>query len=285
VILRRIAAAILLSIVCATPAAAQRPAVDTVVQSAAEYVQRFVTQFTSVVAAEQYVQRVESTNFNSVTLARRDLKADFLLVKIGTGALWMPFRDVVEVDGRPLPDHGDRLVNLFSERPGEAAEKGAAITKESYRYNIGAERNVNNPFLSLALLQSMYRSRFSYQLAGSETVAGTRVWVVRYKENARPTLIRGPSGWNVPAHGRYWIDQSTGTVLRTELILDESDSSTSVLTTFGLDERFGVAVPVRMEETYASDSGPRTTAVATYGRFRRFQVATDEEIKSLPVRP
>ena len=283
-ILRRITAAILFAAVWATDAAAQRPAVDTVVQSAVEYVQRFVAQFTSVVATEQYAQRVESTAFNSVTLAKRDLKADFLLVKIGPGALWMPFRDVVEVDGQPLRDHADRLVKLFTERPGEASEKATAITKDSYRYNIGFERNVNNPFLSLALLQDMYRGRFTYQLSGSETVGDTRVWVVRYSETTRPTLIRGGKSWDMPAHGRYWIDQRTGTVLRTELLLDGNNVNTRVVTTFGLDERFKAAVPVKMEESYDPDGSPRTTAVATYGTFRSFQVTTEEEIKSLPSR-
>jgi hypothetical protein len=220
-----------------------------------------------------------------VTLSARELKADLLLVNIGPGAMWMPFRDVFEVDGSPVRDRGERLVKLFTEQPSLATEKAAAISKESYRYNIGPERNVNNPMLALALLQPLYRSRFTYDLVGSDTLNKTPVWIVRYTERARPTLIRGSTGWDLPARGRYWIDQRSGMVLRTELLLDATDQSTRVLTTFELDDRFQVAVPIRMEETYAPATAPRTTAVATYGKFRSFQVATEEEIKSLPTRP
>jgi hypothetical protein len=38
-------------------------------------------------------------------------------------------------------------------------------------------------------------------------------------------------------------------------------------------------VPFEMQEEYKFDSGTRVTAVATYDRFRRFDVSTDETIK------
>ena len=41
----------------------------------------------------------------------------------------------------------------------------------------------------------------------------------------------------------------------------------------------GIAVPYEMQEEYKFDSGTRVTAIATYARFRRFDVSTDEEIR------
>ena len=57
-----------------------------------------------------------------------------------------------------------------SERPDEAAAQALEVTKESDRFNIGFTRTVNNPLLALALLQELYRSRFSFELGGSETI-------------------------------------------------------------------------------------------------------------------
>lgn len=109
-----------------------------------------------------------------------------------------------------------------------------------------------------------------------------RVWVVSYEEKTRPTLVRGSAGGDLPAHGRFWIDQRAGTVLRTELLLDDRFQRSRILTTFAPDERFPVAVPVRMEENYVPSGESPTFAMATYGRFRRFQVKTEEALKSPP---
>jgi hypothetical protein len=251
-----------------------RPSADDVVARAAGYVVRFVDEFTSVVAEENYSQRVDW--FKGDT---RVLKADFMLVKIGPGAVWMPFRDVFQVNNAAVRDRDDRLVNLFLERPDEAAAQALAITAESYRFNIGFNRTVNNPLLALTLLQDLYRSRFSFELAGSDTIGKAQVWTLRFEEKARPTVIKGSGNSDLAAHGRYWIDQANGTILRTELQLDDKNQKTRILTTFESDNRFRLAVPVLMEETYVPSKGPRTIARAQYGRFRRFEVKTEEAMK------
>jgi hypothetical protein len=259
---------------------ATRPSTDDVVARAASYVGRFVDEFTSVVTEEDYSQRVDLLNG-----ARRVLKADFMLVKIGPGALWMPFRDVFQVNNSAIRDRDDRLVTLFMERPDEAASQALAITTESYRFNIGFNRTVNNPLMALTLLQDRYRSRFSFELGGSDSISRTPVWILRYEERSRPTVIKGRGNSDLPAYGRYWINQVNGTVLRTELQLEDKTQKTRILTTFEPDDRFKLAVPVLMEESYVPSVGPRTIARAQYGRFRRFEVKTEEAMRPLIPQP
>ena len=49
---------------------------------------------------------------------------------------------------------------------------------------------------------------------------------------------------------------------------------------FRFDERFDIAVPFEMQEEYKFDNGTRVAAIATYDRFRRFDVSTDEDIRA-----
>ena len=55
--------------------------------------------------------------------ARRVLTSDLLLVKpVGTDR-WVQFRDVFEVDGKPVHDRSERLVKLFLEPTGSSARQ------------------------------------------------------------------------------------------------------------------------------------------------------------------
>lgn len=269
---RRLLFSVGVLLAAATVASAQpRPALEDILTLTIRYVGRLVNQFTSVVAEEQYVQRVDRAGGEN-----RTLKADFMLVKVGTGRVWMTFRDVFEVNGSPIRDHDSRLVNLFLEHPDQGLDQAKAITAESYRFNIGSPRSVNNPLLALAFIQDIYRARFEFKLNGSDRINDVPVWVVAYEERARPTLIAGSGSANLPAKGRYWIDQRTGALLRTELQLEDSVTKSRVITYFEYDQKFGVAVPVRMEEAHSPGVGMRTIATATYGRFRQFSVNTEE---------
>jgi hypothetical protein len=77
--------------------------------------------------------------------------------------------------------------------------------------------------------------------------------------------------------GRVWIESDTGRVLQTELVVSGGDR---VVTRFRWDERFQIAVPVEMSESFAVGN----TAIerrATYGDFRRFAVTTEEQLQGI----
>ena len=76
----------------------------------------------------------------------RELLSDFLLVKLPGRRLSIPFRDVLEVDGREVGDREARLTRLFLQPAPDALTRAREIAAESARYNIGrVVRTVNLP--------------------------------------------------------------------------------------------------------------------------------------------
>jgi hypothetical protein len=74
-------------------------------------VRRFVSEFRNVVTEEEYEQRF------AVGTRRRRLKSDYLLVSYpGSQDVLMVFRDVREVDGKPVRDKDERITKLFCSR-------------------------------------------------------------------------------------------------------------------------------------------------------------------------
>ncbi len=138
------------------------------------YVARFIEQFSNVVAEEVYVQDSLGT-LPIITSGRggaspsvapqsrhREVKSDFLLVKIGP-AEWLPFRDVYEVDGQKVRDREGRLAKLFLQRSATSMEQARQISLESARYNLGAmQRTINTPILSLLYLQFDVQPQFRF---------------------------------------------------------------------------------------------------------------------------
>src|SRR5205809_293662 len=108
--------AAVLMLAAGTPRAQTVP-IDVVLSRAAHYVGVFIEQFSNVVAEERYSQDADPTsslNFGGSRAQHRELKSDFLLVKTSGGLVdWTPFRDVFEVDRRPVRDRDERLSRLF----------------------------------------------------------------------------------------------------------------------------------------------------------------------------
>ncbi len=264
----------------AAPAGAQPPDVAALVERAGAYVSRFVDEFSNVVSEERYTQEsVSNRTGTSSAGTRRELRSDFLLVRPSAATEWVPFRDVFSVDGSAVRGREERLTKLFIDASPAALEQAGAIAAESSRYNLGnVRRTVNNPFIGLAFLQPVHHQRFTFALGKRDDDLGRDVWIVEARETARPTLITGAYGRDMPARGRYWIAVANGTVLRTELAFTDVSVAATVSTEFKVDDAFGLAVPVRMRESYIMTGLSSVTGQATYGRFRRFGVTASETV-------
>jgi hypothetical protein len=256
--------------------AAEKPTSTALVELASTYLTSFVQRFSSVVADERYIQTWMSNS--GVTLARRELKSEFLLTRPNPTSPLMTFRDVVEVDGVAVRDRDDRLMELFLKPSAKATEEATIITIESSRYNVGnLARTVNQPFYALIFLQPSYNKRFNYSVDKLDKNVGQDVWIMQYKETARPSFARGASGKELPARGRYWINAVTGEILKTEILLEDSTHKTEITTTFRMNDRFKIGLPSEMKEQYAlKGNAGKITATATYDRFREFQIQTLE---------
>jgi formylglycine-generating enzyme required for sulfatase activity len=282
---------------------ADRPALDDLLNRAAWYLDYFIDQFENVVAEESYVQDASTPlpsyspiggrggsilpGPSAAELGRarhRDLRSDFLLVKSPDTLALVAFRDVISVDGVVVRDRQQRLAKLFLDASADTMTQAQRIGDEGARYNLGNMRStLGNPVLGLGVLQFSYQSRFKFSLGKEDRSVGPGVWIVEYQETASPAMIRGEANRDLFAHGRVWIDSINGSVLKTELLVEQPTVRAQIVTTFRVDERFTIAVPSEMREQYSFNSGSKITSVASYGRFRRFDVTADETVR-LPMR-
>jgi|SRR5947207_3443079 len=256
------------------------------------YVFDFIEKFSNVVSEETYLQDSSVAMQSALLLGRpgsatrnRALKSDFLLVSVSSAQDWVPSRDVFEVDGQSIRDRDQRLARLFLRPSENSLEQAHRIQDESSRYNLGnMRRTINNPVLGVVILQADFQRRFHYGLGKMDPKVGPGVWIIDYKEEARPSFIRGRSDLDLFAHGRLWVEAETGRLMKTEVLLEQPTLRARITTSFRFDERFGIAVPYEMQEEYKFDNGIRVTALATYDRFRRFDVSTEDTLKDEKVK-
>ena len=263
---------VLAGLVLAAPRLRAADSTDELMMHVADYVHQFVEQFSNVVAEEHYVQE------QSTPHRKRELKSDYMLVREPGGRNWLMFRDVAEVDGKPVREQQDRLTKLFLEPFNDAVARAREITRAADNYNLVYVGNINNPLVAMALLQDDYQSHFHFNLAGMDKKVGPDVRVVHFQERLTPTILRANANGDLPARGLAWVEQSTGRVVKTELQLGSTSIPIRITTTFAFDEGLQIDVPVEMREWYPDGVG-ELKGVATYSHFRRFQVKTEEEVE------
>jgi hypothetical protein len=266
---------------------AQRPEVVDLLARGAAYVAHFVSTFSNVVAEERYAQRLIQERLN------RSLGSDFLIVQVPGTTVWQSFRDVFEVDGKPVRDRDDRLQKLFLEAPGSAIGEAREIAESGARFNLPGIGSLNDPLAALAFLQPQYSVRFRWSLIRNERDLGPNVWSIRFQENQRPTIFLGAGNRDLPANGIIWLEADTGRIVKTELRVDRPGTAitssfgvttnlrglSEVITQYQFDERFGINVPVETQERHITGTA-EVTGTAKYSRFRRFGVNVQENIQN-----
>jgi VWFA-related protein len=246
-----------------------------------DYVEAYERQYSGLVAEEEYRQ--------SSPGKRVRMRSDYLLVKPEHTDGWVSFRDVYEVDGVAVRDRDDRLRRLFLEPDLQARTQLEAIAEESSRYNIGGvERTVNVPLFPLAFLTPQHRPGFRFKNGGKRESAGVEVWRIDYEERGRPTVIRDLQDHDVPAKGWFLVDQATGAIVEYGVRVGDEGSAGEIVVSFRRDPALGMWVPAKMTETYQSMGAASgrgyarmqtfLEGTATYSKYRRFQVKTEEKI-------
>lgn len=292
--MRTTAAVLVLAGAAAASPGAQPPPLADVLARAARYVAGYEKQLQGVVAEETYSQNVtwnEGGNLRSLPRVAREtrrLRSDVLLVKLGDEDTWLQFRDVFEVDRKPVRDRDQRLYKLFVESSNrdDARRMAKAIQEESARYNIGPLlRTVNVPILGLLFFDAVVQTRVkftehdsTYMKAFEGVAARENVCVLEYEEKGPGTMVRGLNDLDLPSHGRVWLDRSNGRILRTEMITEDIQLRALIDVTYRAEPGLDLLVPGQMRETYNLKSrNTRIDGLATYSRFRQFKVSTDEK--------
>ena len=263
--------------------AAQPPELDDLLDKAADYVAGYKRNFAGVVADETYRQEARGgprgTDLRGYPVEgprqKQDLKADVLFVRAPDAEVWMQFRDVYEVNGKPVRDRAERLAKLFLEPSRSAQKQVEDIAAESARFNIGdVNRTINLPVLALTLLETSNRPWIAF--------TGTRkkhVWDLEFREERGGTLIRTTDSQSMPSHGRFLIEAETGRVLESDLIAESSSLRARIEVTYTPEPALGgMLVPSVMREKYTLKDGAVIDGRASYSRFRRYQVQTDEKV-------
>lgn len=289
--MQRAAATLIAIVLLSGTGRAQEPTTASVLARAAAYVAEYQKRLAGVVAEESYRQNVVPTSRPGRPGNRqyRELKADLLLVKPGEGEGWLQFRDVFEVDRKPVRDRDERLYKLFLNAAADRREQADKIQQESARYNIGPVlRTINIPIMALMFFEARHQPLLEFKRIKGENsrqladlAADENIWTFEFRETTTDTMVRGENGRGVPSHGRVWIDGTTGRVLRTEHVSEDTAIRASIDVIYRAEPNVGVLVPGEMRENYVVRRNDlRITGRATYSRFRQFTVTTNEKPKS-----
>jgi hypothetical protein len=270
--LRLVVMATVIGGLLAQPSAAQDTKVEELLAKTTRYVATFVEGFSNVVAEETLVQET------TIPRRKRTMRSDYLLVRYPGDTQWQWFRDVAEVDGKPVRDKEERLTKLFLEPAASALGRARNLQEAGSRYNLLDIGTLNNPLMVMAFLQEGYRDRFRFNLAGLDKKLGPTVRQVQFQEWKVPSLIKGNGNQDILTRGFVWIEEDTGRVVKTELRIGGRSAPVSIITLYKFDDALGINVPIEMRDWYPDGTG-EIRGVATYGRFRRFQVTTTEEVK------
>jgi hypothetical protein len=260
------------------------PDLDDLVDKVTDYVAVYTRDFVGVVAEEIYRQDVRNRGGVDARgfptegqRSSRTLKSDMLLVRAPAGDRWLQFRDVFDVDGKPVRDRDERLAKLFLAPSPSAQQQVEDIKAASARYNIGGvNRNINIPVLALSVFDVANRPWFSFTIGRKKDA----LWDLEFREERSDTLIRGRGERGTPSTGRFTVERETGRVLASELHADTESLKAQIDVVYGAEPTLGgLLVPKEMREKYTLKDGSTVEGRATYARFRRYTVTVGETLK------
>lgn len=261
-------------------AAPQDVPLETLVARLADYIDAYERDLAAVVSEEHYVQEV--TGQSTLWPGMRTLKSEFLLTRVSTPAegesTWVAFRDVFEVDGTPVQDRSDRLIQLFLKPTGDSMTQVHRIVEESAKHNLGwVRRTINVPTMVLQFAKRSEQARSQWRRGSRTTVGEHQVRQVRFTERATPRMIQTLD--NAAAQGTFWVDEATGRVHRSEMRISTGSTSVVIGVSYAHQPELDLWLPVLMSERYSTPRQPIITGRATYQNFRRFNVTVDTIIK------
>jgi hypothetical protein len=263
---------------------AEPPGLADVLRRAGEVVVRHAEESAVLLADESCEQSAFTVVVQGMAIGQRGVerserrrwKAELALVRLSDrrqpAVPWIEVRDIVEVDGKSLPDREARLERMLQQHPQWKAKTARDMVDENARFNIGpVRRSINMPSIPLLVLHPFNQQRFTFTKVGEKTVDRVVVWKVAFREDARPALIRAADdGSDMPSAGTFWIDPATGAVVHAELQCGRL-SETQVTVTYRRHHRFDLHLPVEMVERARDGGGQWVEGKCRYTNFRRFE--------------
>jgi VWFA-related protein len=277
---------------------------DAALAAAAAYLDGYEQRISAIGAEEEYQQvvmplggtvvsgpisvRPNAANGVSAPPITRKTRANLMTISLGARG-WVAFRDVFELDGRPVRDRDERLTRILQNVTPDSLDQARKIAAESARYNLNPDtaridRTINVPMTALFYLRAANQSRSSFRLGKPERAGGVECVTLEFTEQSLPRLIRTTG--DAPAEGKFWIDMANGgRILKTEMRLQSQGRGGAAVrsqatVTYGRVDRLNLWVPVVMDESYVVTGTRQTvTGHATYTDFKEFKVTTSADIK------
>jgi len=255
-------------------------------QRATEYVTQYEAELGNLIGNEEYVQNaawLAPTGRGNPMVAKRlqrRVSSDFLIIQVGPE--WAALRKANRVDGSKVKETEPAFEDAFDNSSEANQKRLLAMKAESIRYNIGdIIRDTNLPTVALKVLRESEVSRFVFERAGSSKIEGIQAWVVRFREQASPTLVIGGKGEFLYSNGTLWIEPETGRVLRTEFIVENRYAPARVkariVVTYSEGKNIKLLLPSLMDEHYESEFNT-VDCKAYYSNFRPFEVEVKFDI-------
>jgi len=258
-----IAAALTGSGIAGAPAGAQAPTLTDVLARAAKAAAAFADPSRVIFCEESYKPvRYKDTLVagDGVMVNRRMLEAESWTAEMAVaptpdleavGFPWWEFRDTRTVSGKPQPSEAPPGLDALLAEPAESLTvrfdgmKGRPETAGPGPY----ARAVMMPRVAALYLQPANQARFEFK--DSTRYSDETVRKLTFKAKEKPTLLESPVGLLImPTSGTIWIDQTTGTVRKALLRVEQFDKrrrSDWMLITYGVEGATGLWLPVSME--------------------------------------
>jgi hypothetical protein len=276
---------------------------DAALAAAAGYLEQYEHRISAIGAEEAYEQAVTPLAGTTITgpvpsrqavaaaatvaPITRKTRANIMTISLGARG-WVAFRDVFELDGRPVRDREERLSRVLQTVTTDSLDQARKIAAESARYNLNPEttridRTINVPMTALLYLRGANQTRSSFRLGKPERIGGVNCATLQFTERSVPRLIRTSD--DAPAQGTFWIDMANGgRIVKTELGMESGSGNQGVRSraavTYARVDKLDLWVPVVMDESYeVRTTRQLVTGRATYSDFREFKVTTSEDIK------
>jgi hypothetical protein len=279
-----IAAALGLVLALATRSQAQEiPLLDLLVERLADYLSKYESELSTVIADERYSQsstRRTPVGGGSIFRSRR-LDSEIAFLRLPGGGEWFGSREVRKVDNKPVTGADLPLAALLAKPQADFISRARAIVDASSRHNLDLGRTINMPTVPLEALSLQNHPRFIFKIRGTDRINGVRTHRLDFEEFDEPTLVQSVDGGSLWSRGSAWLEAETGRLWRAELIVGpvapggvrRPAVESTVRVEFTRDPGLDMLVPKEMQETFWVPRG-RGTGRATYSNFRRFSVST-----------
>ena len=263
------------ALVLAKPASAQDPALADLLARAADYHAGYAVRVSGATVDENY-------SLTRLVAGRMETPIRFAsdVVLVNVNGRVMGLRDLFSVDNVRLREREARIVNLLTAPTLESWNRAQAhAAEQNFRFLFDLILQLNDPSIALHFISRDMQPKVTFKIEKQEKLNGIAVTRIGFKENGDGTkpFVLGTKG-NAAAAGRFWIENATGAILKTELWATSSNESVVNTVVYAKAAELDLWLPSKMTETYSwkeMDDVASNRGVGAYGQRLSFQTSAN----------